>query len=118
MHTRFTADEKYTSLQIDFAFSAVKAEVLRADTLAKQTRIDGRKPDEIRQIVCEVTLFPRTHGSALFTRGETQSIVTTTLGTGQDEQIIDCIEGEYKENFLLNSKAGKMPSIFSMRKAD
>tara|TARA_B110000503_G_scaffold143153_1_gene242871 strand:- start:626 stop:2896 length:2271 start_codon:yes stop_codon:yes gene_type:complete len=102
MRKRFTADGQYTELQIDFALSAVKAEVLRADTLAKQTRIDGRKPDEIRQIECEVTLFPRTHGSALFTRGETQSLVSTTLGTGQDEQIIDGIEGEYKENFLLN----------------
>ena len=102
MKERFTADEKYTELQVDFALSDVKAEVLRADTLAKQTRIDGRKPDEIRQIECEVTLFPRTHGSALFTRGETQAIVSTTLGTGQDEQIIDGIEGEYKESLLLN----------------
>ncbi len=102
MNERFTADEKYTELQIDFALSDVKAEVLRADTLAKQTRIDGRKPNEIRQIECEVSLFPSVHGSALFTRGETQGIVSTTLGTGQDEQIIDCIEGEYKESFLLS----------------
>ena len=99
---RFTADGQYTQLQVDLALSYVKAEVLRADTLAKQTRIDGRHPAEIRDIKCEVSLFKGTHGSSLFTRGETQSLVSTTLGTGQDEQIIDNIEGEYKENFLLN----------------
>lgn len=102
MRERFTEDEQYTELQVDFALSEVKAEVLRADTLAKQARIDGRKPDEVRDIKCEVSLFKGTHGSSLFTRGETQGLVTTTLGTGQDEQIIDNIEGEYKENFLLN----------------
>ena len=102
MKERFTADEKYTALQVDFAFSEVEAEILRANTLAKKIRIDGRKPDEIRPIECETSIFPKVHGSALFTRGETQSLVSTTLGTGQDEQIIDDIEGEYKENFLLN----------------
>ena len=102
MRERFTADEQYTELQVDFALSDVKAEVLRADTLAKQKRIDGRNPDEVRDIKCEVSLFKSTHGSSLFTRGETQGLVSTTLGTGQDEQIIDNIEGEYKENFLLN----------------
>jgi polyribonucleotide nucleotidyltransferase len=99
---RFTADEKYTQLQVDSALSAVKSEILRADTLKKQIRIDGRKPDEIRDIECEVSLFKGTHGSSLFTRGETQALVSATLGTIQDEQIIDNIEGEYKENFLLN----------------
>ena len=102
MRERFTADEQYTELQVDFALSDVKAEILRADTLVKQTRIDGRNPDEVRDIKCEVSLFKGTHGSSLFTRGETQGLVSTTLGTGQDEQIIDNIEGEYKENFLLN----------------
>ncbi len=102
MIERFTADQQYTEMQVDFALSEVKAEVLRANTLEKKVRIDGRLADEIRQIECEISLFPGTHGSALFTRGETQAIVTTTLGTGQDEQIIDCIEGEYKEGFLLN----------------
>ena len=102
MKARFTEDEQYTELQIDFALSAIKAEILRADTLTKKTRIDGRKPDEIRAIECEVSLFPGSHGSALFTRGETQGIVSTTLGTSQDEQVIDGIEGEYKENFLLS----------------
>jgi polyribonucleotide nucleotidyltransferase len=102
MKERFTADEQYTPLQIDFAFSEVEAEILRNNTLSKKIRIDGRKPDEIRPIECEVSLFPKVHGSSLFTRGETQAIVSTTLGTGQDEQIIDDIEGEYKEPFLLN----------------
>lgn len=102
MKERFTADEQYSSLQVDFAFSDVKADILRANTLSTKTRIDGRKPDEIRPIECETSLFPRVHGSSLFTRGETQAMVSATLGTGQDEQIIDDLEGEYKESFLLN----------------
>jgi len=101
MKERFTEDG-HTELQIDFALSSVKSEILRSDTLKKKVRIDGRKSNEIRPIECEVSLLPSTHGSALFTRGETQALVTTTLGTGQDEQIIDSIEGEYKESFLLN----------------
>ena len=102
MIEKFTDDEKYTPVQVNFAFKEVESEVLRADTLKKRTRIDGRKPDEVRQIQCETSLLPNTHGSALFTRGETQGLVITTLGTGQDEQIIDALEGEYKEPFLLN----------------
>ncbi|GAB4164120.1 MAG: polyribonucleotide nucleotidyltransferase [Rickettsiaceae bacterium] len=102
MRERFTTNGEYTEMQIDSALSEVKSEVLRANTLEKKVRIDGRLPDEIRQIESEVALFPGAHGSALFTRGETQAIVSATLGTGQDEQIIDGIEGEYKESFLLN----------------
>lgn len=98
----FTAEEKYTKLQVDIAFEEVKSEVLRTDTLKKKIRIDGRKLDEIRPIECEVSLFPSTHGSSLFTRGETQSLTFATLGTAQDEQIVDALEGEYKESFLLN----------------
>ena len=60
-------------------------------------RIDGRDTKTVRPIVCEVGILPRAHGSALFTRGETQALVVTTLGTGQDEQIIDALEGEYRE---------------------
>lgn len=78
------------------------ADVLRRDVLAKQIRIDGRTPTDIRPIVAEVDVLPRTHGSALFTRGETQALVVTTLGTGQDEQIIDVMEAESKERFLLH----------------
>lgn len=99
---KFGVDEQYSQLQLAEALSAVKSEVLRNDTLAKGVRIDGRKPNEIRQIECEVDLFPSVHGSSLFTRGETQAIVFTTLGTGQDEQIIDNVGGEYRERFLLN----------------
>jgi polyribonucleotide nucleotidyltransferase len=65
-------------------------------------RIDGRDTKTVRPIVCEVGLLPRTHGSALFTRGETQALVVTTLGTGDDEQIIDALEGEYREHFMLH----------------
>ncbi|RTK92054.1 MAG: polyribonucleotide nucleotidyltransferase [Rickettsiales bacterium] len=99
---QFSVDEKFSSLQIESALSEVKAEVLRNDTLQKKIRIDGRRPHEIRQIQCETSYLPSVHGSALFTRGETQAIVITTLGTSQDEQIMEDIEGEYKENFLLN----------------
>lgn len=80
----------------------MQADVLRRDVLKKQTRIDGRKPTDIRPIVAEVDVLPRTHGSALFTRGETQALVVVTLGTGQDEQLIDVMEGESKERFLLH----------------
>ncbi|RYG57722.1 MAG: polyribonucleotide nucleotidyltransferase, partial [Alphaproteobacteria bacterium] len=68
----------------------------------KEVRIDGRKPADVRPIVAEVDVLPRTHGSALFTRGETQALVVVTLGTGQDEQLIDVMEGESKERFLLH----------------
>jgi polyribonucleotide nucleotidyltransferase len=78
------------------------ADVLRRDVLAKQIRIDGRTPTDIRPIVTEVDVLPRTHGSALFTRGETQALVVATLGTGQDEQIIDVMEAESRERFLLH----------------
>ncbi|MGI9463468.1 MAG: polyribonucleotide nucleotidyltransferase, partial [Aestuariivirgaceae bacterium] len=66
------------------------------------SRIDGRGLADVRQIKCEVGVLPRTHGSALFTRGETQALVVTTLGTGDDEQFVDALEGTYKENFLLH----------------
>lgn len=80
----------------------MQADVLRRDVLKKEIRIDGRKPADVRPIVAEVDVLPRTHGSALFTRGETQALVVVTLGTGQDEQIIDVMEGESKERFLLH----------------
>jgi polyribonucleotide nucleotidyltransferase len=80
----------------------MEADVLRLDVLKKKIRIDGRKPVDIRPIVCEIDTLPRTHGSALFTRGETQALVVATLGTGDDEQIIDLPEGESKQRFLLH----------------
>ncbi len=83
-------------------FEGLKSDILRHKVLNTQTRVDGRGLTDIRPIECEVGILPRSHGSALFTRGETQTLVVTTLGTGQDEQIIDALEGEYKERFLLH----------------
>ena len=99
---KFTADEQYTEMQVNMALSDVKSDILRQNTLKTKKRIDGRAADEIRPIVCETSILPNAHGSSLFTRGETQALVAATLGTGQDEQIMDGIEGEYKESFLLN----------------
>ncbi len=83
------------------AFKAAKEVVLRSGVLAGK-RIDGRKLDEIRAIACDTNVLPRTHGSALFTRGETQALVVATLGAGDDSQIMDALEGAYKETFLLH----------------
>ncbi len=80
----------------------IESEILRGQVLDTGIRIDGRDTKTVRPIVSEVDVLPRTHGSALFTRGETQALVTTTLGTGQDEQIIDALEGEYRESFMLH----------------
>ncbi|MGE0151914.1 MAG: polyribonucleotide nucleotidyltransferase [Reyranellaceae bacterium] len=84
------------------AFKDLEADVVRNAILDTGIRIDGRDTKSIRPIVAEVGVLPRAHGSALFTRGETQALVVTTLGTGQDEQIIDALEGEYREHFMLH----------------
>ncbi|GAA0629598.1 polyribonucleotide nucleotidyltransferase [Brevundimonas kwangchunensis] len=84
------------------AFKECEAHVLRRDIIDNGHRVDGRALDKVRSIVSEVGVFPRTHGSALFTRGETQAIVVATLGTGEDEQYIDALTGTYKEKFLLH----------------
>ncbi len=81
---------------------SMESKVVRGSILAGEARIDGRSTTDIRNIVAEVDLLPKAHGSALFTRGETQAIVVTTLGTGRDEQIIDDINGEYKDTFMLH----------------
>lgn len=83
-------------------FFKLESAVVRGNILKSGARIDGRTTVDIRPIVSEVGILPRVHGSALFTRGETQALVVTTLGTGQDEQIIDAIVGEYKERFMLH----------------
>ncbi|MEB3703124.1 Polyribonucleotide nucleotidyltransferase [Candidatus Bealeia paramacronuclearis] len=83
-------------------FKDLEKDLVRGDILKTGMRIDGRDTKTIRPIVCEVGILPRTHGSALFTRGETQAIVVTTLGTASDEQLIDSIEGEYREHFMLH----------------
>jgi polyribonucleotide nucleotidyltransferase len=84
------------------AFRALEKEIVRGNILKTGKRIDGRGMTDVRAIACDVEVLPRTHGSALFTRGETQALVVTTLGTGQDEQIMDALEGEYREHFLLH----------------
>ncbi|HLG88622.1 MAG TPA: polyribonucleotide nucleotidyltransferase [Alphaproteobacteria bacterium] len=83
-------------------FKGLEADIVRGQILDSGIRIDGRDTKTVRPIVAEVGVIPRTHGSALFTRGETQALVVTTLGTGQDEQIIDALTGEYREHFLLH----------------
>jgi polyribonucleotide nucleotidyltransferase len=92
---------KFPAKLVSNAFRAVSDEVLRA-LIVEGTRVDGRKPDEIRDITCEVGVLPRAHGSALFTRGETQALVTATLGTGRDEVIIDGIKEEERKRFYLH----------------
>ncbi len=83
-------------------FKNLEKHIVRGNILDKNIRIDGRKLNQIRPIEVEIDLFSKTHGSALFTRGETQALVITTLGTDSDEQIIDGIEGESKDRFMLN----------------
>ncbi len=83
-------------------FKDIEKDIVRGAIVRDGTRIDGRDTKTVRPIECQVGLLPRAHGSVLFTRGETQAIVVATLGTGQDEQIIDALEGEYRENFMLH----------------
>src|SRR3546814_9052855 len=83
-------------------FKKLEKDIVRGSILETGKRIDGRDTKTVRPIVAEVGVLGRAHGSALFTRGETQALVVTTLGTGQDEQIIDALEGEYRESFLLH----------------
>ncbi len=84
------------------SFKSLEKDIVRKDILNTGQRIDGRDTRTVRPIECEVGILPRAHGSALFTRGETQALVVTTLGTGQDEQIIDGLDGDYREHFLLH----------------
>jgi polyribonucleotide nucleotidyltransferase len=83
-------------------FDEMEQEILRRSILEQKLRTDGRGPEDIRPIECQVDLLPRTHGSALFTRGETQALVVTTLGTALDEQILDNIDGDARKGFMLN----------------
>jgi polyribonucleotide nucleotidyltransferase len=92
----------YDSSKFSSGFKEAEAEILRRDIIENARRIDGRKVDQVRPIVSEVSVLPRTHGSALFTRGETQALVVATLGTGDDEQMIDALEGTYHEHFMLH----------------
>ncbi len=108
----------FTKEQVGSQFKEAQAKVVRWMILDDSIRIDGRDLKTVRKIVVEAGILPRTHGSALFTRGETQALVVTTLGTGDDEQFIDSLEGTYKETFLLHynfppysvGEAGRMGS--------
>ena len=95
-------NEEIEESWIENALKKLEKDIVRRDILDTGVRIDGRDTSTVRPINCEVGILPRAHGSALFTRGETQALVVTTLGTGQDEQIIDSLEGEYRENFMLH----------------
>ncbi|MCU0702953.1 MAG: polyribonucleotide nucleotidyltransferase [Fimbriiglobus sp.] len=94
-------ETKYTPEQFSNAFSTLREKIFQEITMTG-TRIDGRGLDEIRNLGCEVQVFPRTHGSALFQRGETQAVVIATLGTGQDEQKVDGLQDEYAKKFFLD----------------
>ncbi|MBM1308951.1 polyribonucleotide nucleotidyltransferase [Sulfitobacter mediterraneus] len=96
------SEEQLADANLGSAMKGLEASILRGDVVKTGKRIDGRKTDEIRDIVSQTGLLPRTHGSALFTRGETQGLVVTTLGTGDDEQFIDALHGNFKSNFLLH----------------
>ena len=87
---------------VSSAFKSVESDILRGGILDTSKRIDGRGLADVRHIVAEAGVLPRTHGSALFTRGETQALVVATLGTGDDEQFVDALEGTYRENFMLH----------------
>ena len=110
-------DEAQHSIALKL-FKDIEKDIVRGAILRDGRRIDGRDTRSVRPISCEVGILPRAHGSALFTRGETQALVVATLGTGQDEQVIDALEGEYRENFMLHynfppyatGEAGRMGS--------
>ncbi|MBV7396183.1 polyribonucleotide nucleotidyltransferase [Mameliella sediminis] len=95
-------EEQLADANLGSALKKLESQVLRSDVVKNKRRIDGRALDQVRSIVSETSVLPRTHGSALFTRGETQALVVTTLGTGDDEQIIDALHGNYRSNFLLH----------------
>lgn len=112
------AAEEVSDTLVKGALKSVQSDVMRSMVLKTKKRIDGRDTVTVRPISCEVDVLPRSHGSALFTRGETQALSVTTLGTGENEQIVDLIEGEYKESFMLHynfppfsvGEAGRMGS--------
>jgi polyribonucleotide nucleotidyltransferase len=97
-----TENPDYDKLRVAAVFKELEAKIVRWNILDTGKRIDGRDNKTVRPIVAEVGVLPRTHGSALFTRGETQSLVVATLGTAEDEQFIDALQGTYKETFLLH----------------
>ncbi len=97
-----TEEGKYSEKLVGTVLKKLEQDIVRSAIAKDKHRIDGRNPEQIRPITCEVGVLPRAHGSALFTRGETQALVVATLGTSQDEQLIDAIEGAYDEHFMLH----------------
>ena len=95
-------DDGTMAPKVSGAFKEAEKEVVRGSILETSRRIDGRDLKTVRPIECEVGILPRTHGSALFTRGETQALAVATLGTGEDEQYVDALQGTYKETFMLH----------------
>ena len=95
-------EEQLAHANLSSAMKKLEASILRGDVVKGGKRIDGRATTDVRAIVSETGMLPRTHGSALFTRGETQALAVTTLGTGDDEQMIDALHGTYKSNFMLH----------------
>ncbi len=98
----YEEDENYTELDVNYELKNLEKRIVRTDILKNKNRIDGRGLADVRPIMCEVGILPRVHGSALFTRGETQAIVTTTLGTSDDEQRIESLDGLQRERFMLH----------------
>ncbi len=98
----YEENENYTELDVMYELKNLEKDIVRTDILKNKNRIDGRELSEVRPISCEVGILPRAHGSALFTRGETQAIVATTLGTSDDEQRIESLEGLQRERFMLH----------------
>ncbi len=92
----------WTSEQIGTVFKSIQSRIVRRSVIDTKKRIDGRDLSTVRPVVAEAGILPRTHGSAIFTRGETQALVVATLGTGEDEQFIDSLEGTSKQNFMLH----------------
>jgi len=98
----FEENENFTDLDVNYELKNLEKRIVRTDILKNKKRIDGRGLSDVRPIMCEVGILPRVHGSALFTRGETQAIVTTTLGTSDDEQRIESLEGLQRQRFMLH----------------
>ncbi len=98
----FDENENFTELDVNYELKNLEKRIVRTDILKNKKRIDGRGLSDVRPIMCEVGILPRVHGSALFTRGETQAIVTTTLGTSDDEQRIESLEGLQRQRFMLH----------------
>ncbi|MCH7630927.1 MAG: polyribonucleotide nucleotidyltransferase, partial [Proteobacteria bacterium] len=98
----FAGDESVDDKDVSTILKKIAKDIVRGNILKTSKRIDGRKLDQVRQIVSEVGILGRAHGTALFTRGETQALVVATLGTSEDEQFVDALEGTYRENFMLH----------------